>query len=127
MVVFEELGGDASKISIVKKSLAGICADAFENHPNTDNYRIDSDNYRIDSDNYRIDSDGGSSLDHSAKIHLQCELGKTISSIKFASFGTPYGTCGSFLQGTCHATNSRDILEKAIFLSQLRFFYWLET
>ena len=113
MVVFEELGGDASKISIVKKSLAGICADAFENHPNINNYRIDGD--------------GGSSLDHSAKIHLQCELGKTISSIKFASFGTPYGTCGSFLQGTCHATNSRGILEKAIFLSQLRFFYWLET
>ncbi|PON52017.1 Glycoside hydrolase [Parasponia andersonii] len=94
LVVFEELGGDASKISIVKKSLASICADAFENHPNIDNYRVDSD--------------GGSSLDHTAKIHLQCEPGTTISSIKFASFGTPYGTCGSFQQGTCHAANSRD-------------------
>ncbi|KAF4364158.1 hypothetical protein G4B88_029135 [Cannabis sativa] len=57
MVVFEELGGDASKISLVKRSLTSICADAFENHPTIENYRIESE--------------GGSSMDHAAKIHLK--------------------------------------------------------
>ncbi|XP_062097106.1 beta-galactosidase 3-like [Humulus lupulus] len=99
MVVFEELGGDASKISIVKRSLTSICADAFENHPSIENYRIESE--------------GGSSMDHAAKIRLKCEPGKTISSIKFASFGTPFGSCGNFQQGKCHSPNSLDILEKA--------------
>lgn len=102
MVVFEELGGDVTKISLVKKSVSTVCADAFENHPNLDSYKIDSA--------------GGSSVANSAKIHLQCAPGQTISSIKFASFGTPFGTCGSFYQGRCHAANSRDVFEKAIYL-----------
>ena len=99
MVVFEELGGDVTKISLVKRSLASICADAFENHPYVDSYSIDGN--------------GGSSMAHSAKINLQCGPGQTIASIKFASFGTPYGTCGNFQEGSCHAANSHDILEKA--------------
>ncbi|KAL5557960.1 hypothetical protein UlMin_034171 [Ulmus minor] len=98
LVVFEELGGDASKISITKRSVSTVCADAFENHPTTDNYRINDD--------------GRSSMSHQAKIHLRCERGQTISSIKFASFGTPYGTCGGFSQGSCHASNSQAVLEK---------------
>lgn len=98
MVVFEELGGDVSKISLVKKSVSTVCADAFENHPNLDSYKIDSA--------------GGSSVANSAKIHLQCAPGQTISSIKFASFGTPFGTCGSFYQGRCHAANSHDVFDK---------------
>lgn len=98
MVVFEELGGDVTKISLVKKSVSTICGDQFENHPNIDSYKINSD--------------GGSSVSNSAKIHLQCAPGQTISSIKFASFGTPFGTCGNFYQGKCHAASSRDVLEK---------------
>ncbi|KAM7529661.1 hypothetical protein LguiB_033071 [Lonicera macranthoides] len=46
------------------------------------------------------------------KIHLQCSPGQYISSIKFASFGTPLGTCGSFKQGTCHAPTSNTTIEK---------------
>ncbi|KAF9592156.1 hypothetical protein IFM89_012585 [Coptis chinensis] len=35
-----------------------------------------------------------------------------ISSIKFASFGTPQGVCGSFKEGSCHAHKSYDAFEK---------------
>nr|GMC56061.1 beta-galactosidase 3 [Ipomoea batatas] len=49
---------------------------------------------------------------HQAKVHLHCAPGQSISAITFASYGTPLGTCGSFKRGTCHAENSRKILEK---------------
>ena len=39
-------------------------------------------------------------------IHWNCHAinERPISSIKFASFGTPQGTCGSFQKGNCEAT-----------------------
>ncbi|KAL6295642.1 hypothetical protein ACE6H2_003784 [Prunus campanulata] len=98
VVVFEELGGDPSKITLVKRSVAGVCADLQEHHPNAEKFDIDSHEE--------------SKTLHQAQVHLQCVPGQSISSIKFASFGTPTGTCGSFQQGTCHATNSHAIVEK---------------
>ncbi|GMH17475.1 hypothetical protein Nepgr_019316 [Nepenthes gracilis] len=98
MVIFEELGGDASKISLVKRSVTSVCVHAYENHPT--------------AENWQIMSDGESRTAHEAKVHLQCAQGQTISSIKFASYGTPSGTCGSFLRGTCHAPNTHAVLEK---------------
>lgn len=100
LVIFEELGGDASKISLVKQSISSICADVSEWHPTIKNWHIDS---------Y-----GKPEELHRPKVHLRCAPGQTISAIKFASFGTPSGTCGSFMQGACHATNSHTILEKVI-------------
>ncbi|EEF52642.1 beta-galactosidase 5 [Ricinus communis] len=98
LVVFEELGGDASKISLVKRSIEGVCADAYEHHPATKNYNTGG-------------NDESSKL-HQAKIHLRCAPGQFIAAIKFASFGTPSGTCGSFQQGTCHAPNTHSVIEK---------------
>ncbi|XP_058777815.1 beta-galactosidase 3 [Vicia villosa] len=98
LVVFEELGGDPSKISLVKRSVSSVCADVSEYHPNLKNWHIDS---------Y-----GKSENFHPPKVHLHCNPGQAISSIKFASFGTPLGTCGSYEQGTCHSSASYDILEK---------------
>ncbi|KAK1356639.1 putative Beta-galactosidase [Heracleum sosnowskyi] len=45
-------------------------------------------------------------------LHLRCEAGESISTIKFASFGTPLGTCGSFRKGACHSPDSHAIIEK---------------
>ncbi|KAK6136549.1 hypothetical protein DH2020_029709 [Rehmannia glutinosa] len=42
ILVFEELGGDASKISLVKRTTSGICANAFEHNPMVANYQIES-------------------------------------------------------------------------------------
>ncbi|XP_042502283.1 beta-galactosidase 3-like [Macadamia integrifolia] len=98
LVLLEELGGDVSKISLVKRSVTSVCADVSEWHPNIKNWHIES---------Y-----GKSQEFHRPKVHLRCAAGQSISTIKFASFGTPFGTCGSFQQGTCHAPTSFAILEK---------------
>ncbi|KAG6704975.1 hypothetical protein I3842_07G158600 [Carya illinoinensis] len=98
LIVFEELGGDASKISLVRRSVTSVCADSYEHHPTIDNYSVEGH--------------GESNMMHQAKVHLQCATGQSISTIKFASFGTPSGTCGSFQKGTCHAPNSLEVLEK---------------
>ncbi|AQL09739.1 Beta-galactosidase 5 [Zea mays] len=97
LVVFEELGGDSSKIALVKRSVSSVCADVSEDHPNIKNWQIES---------------YGEREYHRAKVHLRCARGQSISAIKFASFGTPTGTCGDFQQGDCHSANSHTVLEK---------------
>ncbi|XP_023543829.1 beta-galactosidase 3-like [Cucurbita pepo subsp. pepo] len=98
LVVFEELGGNPTGISLVKRSVTSVCADVSEFHPTLKNWHIET---------------YGKSEDlHRPKVHLRCSTGYSITSIKFASFGTPLGTCGSYQQGTCHAPMSYDILEK---------------
>ncbi|KAJ6352178.1 hypothetical protein OIU76_001401 [Salix suchowensis] len=99
LVIFEELGGDASKITLVKRSTTNVCADSFEHHPAIENYTTESN------------GESARTL-HEAKVHLRCAPGQSISAIKFASFGTPTGTCGSFQEGTCHAPNSLSVVEK---------------
>lgn len=97
LVVFEELGGDSSKIALVKRSVSSVCADVSEDHPNIKNWQIES---------------YGEREYHRAKVHLRCAPGQSISAIKFASFGTPTGTCGNFQQGDCHSANSHTVLEE---------------
>lgn len=99
LVLFEELGGDASKITLVERKTASVCANAHEHHPRVGNWHIENT--------------GEATMLHQAKVHLHCAPGESISAIKFASFGTPSGKCGSFQQGTCHAETSHGILEKA--------------
>lgn len=49
-----------------------------------------------------------------ATAQLSCPSGQKISSILFASYGLPNGTCDSgFQEGTCHATTSRSVVERA--------------
>ncbi|KAL3818795.1 hypothetical protein ACJIZ3_004700 [Penstemon smallii] len=98
LVLFEELGGDPTKMTLVKRSMTSVCADVAEYHPNIKNWQIES---------Y-----GKTEKFRRPKVHLHCNPGQSISSIKFASFGTPLGTCGTFQQGTCHAPTSYAILEK---------------
>ncbi|WCJ43523.1 Beta-galactosidase [Euphorbia peplus] len=98
LVIFEELGGNPSRISLVKRSVTSVCAEVAEFHPTLKNWQIES---------Y-----GKAEEFHSPKVHLKCSPGHTISSIKFASFGTPLGTCGAYQEGTCHAPASSDIVGK---------------
>ncbi|XP_058227870.1 beta-galactosidase 3 isoform X2 [Rhododendron vialii] len=98
LVLFEELGGDPTRISLAKRSVTSVCADVAEYHPMIKNWQIES---------Y-----GKTQEFHKPKVHLRCGPGQSISSIKFASFGTPLGTCGTFQQGTCHAPASYSTLEK---------------
>ena len=46
-------------------------------------------------------------------LSLACPAGQTITSITFASFGTPKGTCGGYTLGSCNSTNSKSIVSTA--------------
>ena len=95
LVIFEEIGGDVSRISLVKRSVTNVCAKA--------------------SDKWQAKSTGEQ---EEPNISLHCTTGYSISAIKFASFGTPSGSCGNFQHGTCHAPSSLAILEKVLRLKR---------
>lgn len=92
-MIFEEWGGDPTGISMVNKTAGSICADVSEWQPSMANWRTKG---------YE-----------KAKIHLQCDHGRKMTHIKFASFGTPQGSCGSYSEGSCHAHKSYDIFWKS--------------
>ncbi|CAM0881465.1 unnamed protein product [Alopecurus aequalis] len=92
LVIFEEIGGDPTRISMVKRTTGSVCADVSEWQPSMTNWR---------TKDYE-----------KAKVHLQCDHGRKITEIKFASFGTPQGSCGSYSEGACHAHKSYDIFQK---------------
>ncbi|GMH03753.1 hypothetical protein Nepgr_005592 [Nepenthes gracilis] len=98
MIVFEEWGGNSKWISLVKKEISSVCVDFYEWQPTLVNWRLQS---------Y-----GKVNRPLRPKAHLWCAPGQTISSIKFASFGTPEGACGNYQEGSCHAHKSYDIFEK---------------
>eukprot|EP00250_Pteridium_aquilinum_P015845 c22797_g1_i1 orf=77-2668(+) len=95
LVLFEEIGGDPTKITFVTSSVTSVCAHVAESHaPPLSSLRT------IESSNNR------------PVASIDCGLGKTITRITFASYGTPQGTCGSFQKGNCHALNSMVIVQK---------------
>ena len=44
-------------------------------------------------------------------VAMIAPVGKVFTSVQFASYGNPDGTCGAFSLGACHATNSKSIVE----------------
>jgi hypothetical protein len=47
-------------------------------------------------------------------VSWQLEPGYTITSVQFASYGTPGGGCGAYTVGACHASNSQSVIESLI-------------
>ncbi|KAG1335411.1 Beta-galactosidase [Cocos nucifera] len=92
LVVLEEWGGDPTGISMVKRKVGSVCAEISEWQPSAKNWKTKGYG--------------------SPKAHLSCPAGQKMSKIKFASFGTPQGTCGSFSEGRCHAFHSYDVFQK---------------
>jgi hypothetical protein len=43
-------------------------------------------------------------------VVMTAPSGMVFKSVQFASYGTPTGTCGAFVLGACHATNSVSIV-----------------
>ncbi|KAI5665465.1 hypothetical protein M9H77_15318 [Catharanthus roseus] len=98
LVVLEEWGGEPRGISLVKREISSVCADIFEWQPTLVNWQLQTS--------------GKVNKPLRPKAHVQCARGQKISSIKFASFGTPEGTCGNFREGSCHAHHSYDAFER---------------
>lgn len=53
------------------------------------------------------------SAPENAPVTLSCPGQGVVTSIVFASFGTPSGSCGSFTKGSCDAANSTAIVTQA--------------
>ncbi|KAJ4959380.1 hypothetical protein NE237_026491 [Protea cynaroides] len=98
LVIFEELGGNPNGISVVSRTVDSVCADILEWQPTLTSWQMLAS--------------GKVQKPLRPKAHLQCAPGQKISSINFASFGTPQGMCGSFQEGSCHAHKSYDAFEK---------------
>ncbi|KAJ1420300.1 Glycoside hydrolase, family 35 [Sesbania bispinosa] len=99
LVVFEEMGGDPNGIFLVRRDIDSVCADIYEWQPNLVSYLMQAS--------------GKVSTPVRPKAHLSCGPGQKISSIKFASFGTPVGSCGNYHEGSCHAHKSYDAFERS--------------
>lgn len=95
LVLFEEIGGDPSKIYFLTSSVVSVCAHVSEIHA-------------APLDKFEMNKPGRDP----AEARINCGEGKVISNITFASYGDPQGVCGSFTLGSCHASNSMDILRK---------------
>ena len=98
LVLFEQFGGDPSKISFVIRQTGSVCAQVSEAHP-----------AQIDSWN----SSQQTMQRYGPALRLECPKdGQVISSIKFASFGTPSGTCGSYSHGECSSTQALSVVQE---------------
>lgn len=95
LVIFEEKGGDPTKIKFSRRKISGVCALVAEDYPSVESW------LEIANDNKTKTS-----------AYLKCPESTRISTIKFASFGTPTGTCGSYSKGDCHDPNSTSVVEK---------------
>ncbi|MBA0691160.1 hypothetical protein Goari_008803 [Gossypium aridum] len=98
LVVFEESGGDPNGISLVRRETDSVCADIYEWQPTLMNYEMQAS--------------GKVNKPLRPKVHLECDAGQKISAVKFASFGTPEGVCGSYREGSCHAHHSYDAFNR---------------
>ncbi|KAJ8761476.1 hypothetical protein K2173_001609 [Erythroxylum novogranatense] len=96
LVLHEELGGDPSKISVLTRTGQEICSIVSEDDPPP------ADSWKPNME-YMFQS---------PEVQLSCEQGWHITSINFASFGTPQGSCGSLKTGDCHS-DMLPLLQKA--------------
>ncbi|KAH9321654.1 hypothetical protein KI387_016293, partial [Taxus chinensis] len=102
LVLFEEVGGDPTQISFMTRTVKTVCSHVSETHPPP-------------VDLWQLSAKSGSEgTKPNPELRLHCpSSGQVISSIKFASFGTPRGKCGSFTHGHCKANTAMSILEQA--------------
>lgn len=112
LVIFEEKGGDPTKISFSRRKTSGVCAIAAEDYPA----------FELEPGH----ENGYVSTKNKASIFLNCPKNTRISTVKFASFGTPTGTCGSFSKGDCHDPKSISVVERVtiIHFSCFNFTSW---
>ncbi|EYU18852.1 hypothetical protein ABFS82_04G192500 [Erythranthe guttata] len=100
LVVFEEGGGDPTQLSFATRETESICSRISQSHP------IPIDTWTSSNKETRKHT--------KPTLSLSCPFpNQVISKIKFASFGNPKGTCGSFSHGQCSSKNARTIVEKA--------------
>ncbi|BAT90603.1 hypothetical protein LR48_Vigan08g153200 [Vigna angularis] len=98
LVLFEESGGNPKQISFATKQIGSVCSHVSESHPPPVDF-------------WNSDAESGRKV--GPVLLLECPYpNQVISSIKFASFGTPQGTCGNFKHGRCSSNKALSIVQK---------------
>lgn len=98
LIVFEETGGDPSQVRFSIRKVSGACGHLSKDHSFFDVENLQGSEILNDKNR--------------ATLRLKCPTNSNISAVKFASFGNPTGTCGSYMQGNCHDPNSASLVEK---------------
>ncbi|KAI7732050.1 hypothetical protein M8C21_022941 [Ambrosia artemisiifolia] len=102
LVLFEEMGGDPTQISFATQELESVCSHVSGSHP------LPMEAWSQDKLRRKFMSKS------KPRVSLECpHPNQVISSIKFASFGTPQGKCGSFSHGECRTADALSIIQKA--------------
>ncbi|RDY09559.1 Beta-galactosidase 8 [Mucuna pruriens] len=98
LVLFEESGGKPTQISFATKQIGSVCSHVSESHPPpVDLWNSETESRR------KVEP----------LLSLDCPYpNQVISSINFASFGTPHGTCGNFKHGRCSSNKALSIVQK---------------
>ncbi|KAI3936554.1 hypothetical protein MKW92_030042 [Papaver armeniacum] len=99
LVLFEELGGNPTQLSFATRQADSLCAHVSESHPPpVESWTLDAK----------------TKANSRPVLQLECPSpNQVISSIKFASFGTPYGTCGTYGHGRCSSVKALTIVKEA--------------
>jgi len=101
IVVLEEEIGNPNEMDIVLVNRDTICSFITEYHPpNVRSWQRKDSKIRPVLDVVK------------PAAHLKCPNHKEIIAVEFASFGDPYGVCGSFLLGNCNAPVAKDVVEQ---------------
>ncbi|KAH1236768.1 Beta-galactosidase 9 [Glycine max] len=103
LVILEETGGNPFEISVKLHSSRIICAQVSESNYPPLQKLVNAD----------LIGEEVSANNMIPELHLHCQQGHTISSVAFASFGTPGGSCQNFSRGNCHAPSSMSIVSEA--------------
>ncbi|WOL16069.1 beta-galactosidase 7 isoform X1 [Canna indica] len=90
LVLLEEMGGDPRSITVETISVGRVCGKVSESHHPSVVYKSKK-----------------------PRVRLECQQRRKITSIEFASFGTPVGNCSSYALGSCHSVASKAVVEKA--------------
>ncbi|KAL8130681.1 hypothetical protein V2J09_019836 [Rumex salicifolius] len=99
LVIFEENGGDPTNITFVLRQAGSVCSHVSESHPPP-------------VDTWSSDQEKGTKS--GPVLSLECPSDdQVISSIKFASFGTPHGACGSYTEGKCKSSSALSHIQNA--------------
>ncbi|KAM7486073.1 hypothetical protein LguiA_002082 [Lonicera macranthoides] len=103
LVLFEETGGNPFEITVKLVATRTICSQVSETHypPLRTWFHPDFISGKISMDALK------------PEMQLQCEDGHIISSIEFASYGTPQGSCQKYSKGNCHAPDSLSVVSQA--------------
>lgn len=101
LVVYEESGGTIDGVAINTVNRDIICSFMYEDYPpNIDIWKMEGGVLKTNVESPKPEA------------QLTCDPDKFIKEIQFASFGNPWGSCGTYIQGTCQSPNAKQVVKK---------------